>query len=103
MSISDSKLLVIEKLRKGSLFSGMDEILPGLFLAGIREARNSELLEKNNIKAIVSIHDFQRDYSVDLKIAVLRVRLADIPQADALSHFISVNSFIHSYRLNEGK
>lgn len=94
-------LIAIEKLR--NIYSRMDEILPGLFIAGLREARKTELLEKNRIMAVVPIHDFQRDYALDPKIDVLRIHLADVPQADVLSHFLSVNLFIHSNRLNNSR
>lgn len=100
MNKIDLKIIAIEKIRS---CLKMDEILPGLFLAGLREARNTELLENYQIMAVVSIYDNSRDYYLDPKIDLLRIHLADVPQTDVLSFFSSVNCFIHSNRLNNSK
>ncbi|KAI1722298.1 dual specificity phosphatase, catalytic domain-containing protein [Ditylenchus destructor] len=92
------------KVWRQKVGSGMDEILPGLFVGSLRDALDANQIEQNGIEAVVSVHDFHNDYllaknQTDLK--WIRIRLSDAPDQDALSHFSAVNSFIHSFRLQK--
>ncbi|KAH7731527.1 hypothetical protein AAVH_00425 [Aphelenchoides avenae] len=56
----------IQKLRNWRRRSGvgLDFILPGLALGGLKEALNEEQLLENRISAIVSIHDFHSEHKL---------------------------------------
>lgn len=92
------------KVWRQKVCNGMDEILPGLFVGSLRDALDATQIEQNRIDAVVSVHDFHNDYllaknQTDLK--WIRIRLSDAPDQDALSHFPAVNSFIHSFRMQQ--
>ena len=81
--------------------TGMDQILPGLYVGGLRDAIDSKQLEENQIRAVVSVHGFTKNCEFGPHIEALRVILSDSPGENVLKHFSDTNSFIHRHRLGE--
>ncbi|KAL3073079.1 hypothetical protein niasHT_035355 [Heterodera trifolii] len=77
----------------------MDQILPGLFVGGLREAMNVPLLSENGISAVVSVRGLSPECHFGPGIALLRLTLSDSPGENIFQHFPAVNSFVHGHRL----
>uniref|UniRef100_A0A915EHP4 Dual specificity protein phosphatase n=1 Tax=Ditylenchus dipsaci TaxID=166011 RepID=A0A915EHP4_9BILA len=80
---------------------GMDAILPGLFVGGLRDALDGQQLQEQEIAAVVSVHDFCNDYDFTSQMEWIRIRLSDSPEQDASIHFATVNSFVHKFRMEQ--
>jgi len=82
------------------LANEMNQILPGLYLGSMMDALNEKVLKEKGVSAVVSVTDlvvFSGDENEEVE--SLWARLSDTIDADVISHFAKVNSFIHSRRL----
>jgi hypothetical protein len=79
---------------------GIDLLLPGLYVGGLRDAQDKEELQRHNIKFIVSILDFERSLTDFNEETHLVIKLSDSPQENILPHIPIVNEFIHRARLS---
>ncbi|XP_071957811.1 dual specificity protein phosphatase 22-B-like [Antedon mediterranea] len=80
--------------------SGMSQILPGLYVGNMRDAKDVEQLEANKISHILSIHDNAKPLLTNM--TYLCVAAADHPDQNLSQHFEECNNFIHECRLNGG-
>ncbi|KAK0417827.1 hypothetical protein QR680_013231 [Steinernema hermaphroditum] len=86
--------------------TGMDEILPGLFLGNLRDSKDAQQLEEKRIEFVVSAHrsleKFPETHSTERpKCKVLRVAINDNPAENIEQYFSTVCAFIHAARLQE--
>ncbi|VDO58741.1 unnamed protein product [Onchocerca flexuosa] len=96
-----------EKLGVKALFEwrsrswyGMTQILPYLYLGGLRDANDVEQLEEKQISHIVSIHELSgRLDGISKDLNILRIHMADLPEANISEHFAETATFIHRARL----
>uniref|UniRef100_A0A914KGY2 Dual specificity protein phosphatase n=1 Tax=Meloidogyne incognita TaxID=6306 RepID=A0A914KGY2_MELIC len=79
----------------------MNEVLPGLYVGGLRSANDEKQLTENSIKAIVSIHSGPGIHNFSDKYAVLHLTLDDSTEENVTKHFTTVNSFVHEFRLRK--
>ncbi|XP_033101538.1 dual specificity protein phosphatase 22-B-like [Anneissia japonica] len=80
--------------------SGMSQILPGLYVGNLRDAKDAEQLEANKITHILSIHDNAKPLISNMK--YLCVAVADHPDQNLSQHFEECIDFIHECRLSGG-
>uniref|UniRef100_A0A7E4VR70 Dual specificity protein phosphatase 22 n=1 Tax=Panagrellus redivivus TaxID=6233 RepID=A0A7E4VR70_PANRE len=81
----------------------MDEVLPGLFVGGLRDAQDSEQLAHFRIEAVISILDFERTiegFGPGTGKEHLMIKLSDCPQANINPYLTPVSEFIHKARLS---
>ncbi|CAG9530050.1 unnamed protein product [Cercopithifilaria johnstoni] len=87
---------------KGRSWYGMSEILPYLYLGGLRDANDVEQLKEKQISYMVSIHELSGRTNSTLKdLNILRIHMADIPEANISEHFAETAEFIHHARLSK--
>lgn len=77
----------------------MDEILPGLFLGAIEDSQLIDSLRKNDIKYILSIHDFAEPGDIN-EITYKCIKIDDSQNADISQYFQECIEFIHNARIN---
>uniref|UniRef100_A0A1I7ZBT9 Dual specificity protein phosphatase 14 n=1 Tax=Steinernema glaseri TaxID=37863 RepID=A0A1I7ZBT9_9BILA len=87
--------------------SGMNEILPGLYLGNLKDSKDEEQLEEKKIGFIVSAHrsldkNAENKAAKKLKCTVMRIAINDNPGEDIEQYFSTVCAFIHAARLQEG-
>ncbi|VDK84614.1 unnamed protein product [Litomosoides sigmodontis] len=81
---------------------GMSEILPYLYLGGLRDANDVEQLKEKQISCMVSIHELSgRIGNTFNDLNILRIRMADMPEANINEHFTEAVEFIHHARLSK--
>ncbi|KAM3718687.1 Dual specificity protein phosphatase [Dirofilaria immitis] len=79
---------------------GMTQILPYLYLGGLRDANDVEQLKEKQISCMVSIHELSGRAGGNLKdLNILRIHMADTSEANISEHFAETAIFIHRARL----
>ncbi|KAM5321645.1 dual specificity protein phosphatase 22 isoform 1-T1 [Glossophaga mutica] len=77
--------------------NGMNKILPGLYIGNFKDARDAEMLSKNKVTHILSVHDSARPMLEGVK--YLCIPAADSPSQNLTRHFKESIKFIHECRL----
>lgn len=93
-----SAMLSISQFRN-RLGTGMNEIIPNLYLGSLRDATDVEQLKKNRIQYVVSVHDLTARHPAHEHLKVLKIQLSDCSSSDISSHFATTNRFIHAARM----
>ncbi|KAI6235208.1 Dual specificity protein phosphatase 22 isoform X2 [Aphelenchoides besseyi] len=80
----------------------MDEIIPGLFVGGLRAATDPKLMSANRIQAIVSVITTEVNLSkLPFVSHKLQIPLDDLPNATLGHYFGTAIRFIHENRLEK--
>uniref|UniRef100_A0AC35TSL1 C-type lectin domain-containing protein n=1 Tax=Rhabditophanes sp. KR3021 TaxID=114890 RepID=A0AC35TSL1_9BILA len=92
---------ILKKYRERIKYSGMDQIIPNLFVGSLHDSLDDFQLTKYKIKRIVSIMTTfpQNDLPQHKNIKVLRIKIEDSSSEDVINHFPPVCEFIHAARL----
>ncbi|XP_076010640.1 dual specificity protein phosphatase 22-B-like [Genypterus blacodes] len=77
--------------------NGINKVLPDLYLGNLKDARDRELLARNNITHILSIHDTPSPVLEDL--TYLCIQAADNCKQNLTQHFRDSFTFIHESRM----
>ncbi|KAL3995191.1 Dual specificity phosphatase catalytic domain family protein [Acanthocheilonema viteae] len=81
---------------------GMSQILPYLYVGGLRDANDVEQLREKKIDYMISIHELSGHIGGTLKdLNILRIHMADVPEANISEHFAETTAFIHHARLSK--
>lgn len=80
--------------------NGMNKVLPGLYIGNIRDSKDQEQLQANEITHIISIHDNAKQLYQDKK--YLCIQASDSPDQNISQYFPQCNEFIHRARTNGG-
>uniref|UniRef100_A0A0K0E1G2 Tyrosine-protein phosphatase domain-containing protein n=1 Tax=Strongyloides stercoralis TaxID=6248 RepID=A0A0K0E1G2_STRER len=93
---------VLRRYRKKVFATGMDEIIPNLFVGSLRDSIDIDQLAKNKIKRIVSMMSYfsKQDHPHHTNIKVLKIQVEDKCCQDILTFVPMINSFIHQGRMN---
>ncbi|KAI6177684.1 Dual specificity protein phosphatase 22 isoform X2 [Aphelenchoides bicaudatus] len=93
----------IQKLKlwrkKDSNQGVMDQILPGLYLGGLRATTDHRLMKQNQIQAMVSVLSTEVTGSVVPSNMHLHIPLDDMPGAPLYQYFSDAIRFIHEHRM----
>ncbi|XP_057555132.1 dual specificity protein phosphatase 22 isoform X2 [Hippopotamus amphibius kiboko] len=73
------------------------EILPGLYIGNVKDARDAEQLSRNKVTHVLSVHDSARPMLEGVK--YLCIPAADSPSQNLTRHFKESIKFIHECRL----
>ncbi|EFO18643.1 dual specificity phosphatase [Loa loa] len=85
---------------RGRSWYGMTQILPYLYLGSICDANDVEQLREKQIDHVVSLHELSgRTGSILNELNILRIHMADMPEANISEHFAETATFIHRARL----
>jgi len=99
----ESFQLALQKLKdwrnKDKNQEKMDQILPGLYLGGLRATTDNRLMEQNQIQAIVSVLSTEISSSIVPSHMHLKIPLDDMPGAPLYQYFNDAIRFIHEHRM----
>jgi len=77
-----------------------------IFLSNLKTARRPEVILKNNIKGIVSLHDYPEESVVEHETAglaqVLPIHISDETDSDLSQHFEQTREFINHILSHDG-
>ncbi|KAH9395044.1 Dual specificity protein phosphatase 22 [Tyrophagus putrescentiae] len=75
----------------------MNQILPRLFIGGLRDARDTEQMKANDIRYVLSVHETARNGNLQ-GVQYLCIQAADSPTQNLSQFFSASNDFIHRCR-----
>ncbi|CAI4224717.1 unnamed protein product [Auanema sp. JU1783] len=89
----------LKYLKNFDLTNGMCEILPNLYLGGLRDVTDVNQIAKNKIEYVLTILDMKIEFTFQKNMVVKRIRIPDSPSENISTFFSEAIQYIHEARI----